>query len=59
MPPDVGLWLLPHPSPPLYRTVLLGALTSLWLSGGIATGAARELVTASRRLARRERAPRG
>jgi hypothetical protein len=57
-PPDLGFWLLDHPTPSLQRTVLLGAMTSLWITGEVAAGVARELVSAGSRLARRERPPR-
>lgn len=57
-PPDLGFWLLDHPTPSLQRTLVLGALTSLWITGGAAAGVARELVSAGARLARRERPPR-
>jgi hypothetical protein len=55
MPEDGSFRLLDGSLPPLYRTVILGALTSIQLSGEIAVEAARDLVAAGRRLARRER----
>ena len=55
---DMGFSLLDAVSPPLYLTVLLGAVTSVRLSSGIAVEAARDLATVGRRLAFRERPPR-
>jgi hypothetical protein len=58
MPEDVSRRLLDGASPPLLRTVVLGALTSIQLTGEIAADAARDLVSAGRRFASRERRPR-
>jgi len=52
---DLGFSLMDAVSPPLYLTVLLGAVTSLRLSSGIAVETARDLATVGRRLAFRER----
>ena len=55
---DMGFSLMEAVSPPLYLTVLLGAVTSVRLSSGIAVATARDLATVGRRLAFRERPPR-
>lgn len=61
-PPDESaprpLRLLEETLPPLHLTVLLGTLTSIQLSSGIAADAARELLAVGRRALVRERRPR-